>query len=440
MPVATSSVMLPNHNHCVLCRQWFEGAGDVCPNCHEIEGHTQCDDCDIWGHHNDCDGASYCEDCADSHGFKQCSQCNGLVKDWKEWDKDIYCPECADAADLTTCEDCGELTDSINDCGGNYYCDDCMGKNGYTHCYHCETIIHTDESHVGADDYDYCESCWFDYFTVCDGCGETLWMENAIRTSYSCLCEDCAQNDEYSPNRFPPATSFERIGRRRFGVEIETEDCPDYEDYAGQGAFGAKPDCSVNGKEFYSTILSGDEGLAEIEKLCQFAEKHGWEVDDNCGLHVHFDMSNETQEGMKAIIAAMILTYDVWKMFVYENRHCNHYCHASGVELDKLFQAPDIHRFCNRPTRYEWLNLCALTEHSTFEVRLHHGSIDGKTIVNWVRGIEFFMGWASSVGWKTVRDCLIAKDTAGRYEFMCKLWPDDLVEWFNPMVSVLQEV
>jgi hypothetical protein len=296
----------------------------------------------------------------------------------------------------------------------------------------------------GADDNDYCENCWGNRFSVCDDCGGTFWTEDIYFEDDQTLCDKCHEQDQrgrdYSPKRFDPTcNTFERIDHRAFGVEIETDQCDDYEDYSG--CFGAKPDGSINGKEFYSTILSGDQGLAEIDKLCQFADRHGWAVNDDCGLHIHFDMRDESLETLKTIAYAMIATYDVWTQFVLPERVANRYCKPCAADTGSLYSVTNWFDHCQRQHRYEWFNFQAYVYHTTYEIRLHHGSIDAQEISNWVRGISLWMAWAKRKGWKGAVNALIALDTAGKYSLMREVWQeagcDDLVEWFDSKMGVL---
>jgi hypothetical protein len=462
MAVATSKIALPGHTQCPDCKQWYEGEGatayggidtrTVCPNCANLAGYLACEDCGkLFPALHDCDGDNYCDDCADSHGFKECSQCNEWMDsdDLEEYNDDLYCESCRDAADLSHCEDCGELfsSDDLTDCDGTWYCEHCKDRNGFTECYYCHETLHRDHCSTGADDNDYCESCWCDHFSVCEDCGNTIWTDDCVYTRDTCYCSDCAPGAEnYEPKHFDGSNNtYVKIGKRGFGVEIETDECDGYEDYDGRGAFGAKPDASINGKEFYSDILSGDKGLAEIEAFCHFADRNGFSVDSSCGLHVHFDMRSEDTDSIKAIACAMLPTYEVWKAFVEEGRHSNHYCHASCADLGEVYAVEDFHAWGNRRRRYEWLNFVAYPEHRSLEVRLHHGSLNAQEINNWIRGISLWMDWAASKGWKVVRDSLLYKSYAERFDLMCQVWQDagctDLVDWFKSKASdVLAEL
>lgn len=70
-------------------------------------------------------------------------------------------------------------------------------------CYDCGDLILREDSHVGADDELYCESCWDDLFTLCEHCDHVMWRENATavhdgssrRSGYELWCERCVDDD-----------------------------------------------------------------------------------------------------------------------------------------------------------------------------------------------------------------------------------------------------
>jgi hypothetical protein len=45
----------------------------------------------------------------------------------------------------------------------------------------------------------------------------------------------------------------------------------------------------------------------------------------------------------------------------------------------------DFSAFCGGVSRYQWFNVAALTQHGTFEIRNHEGTLDGVRICNWIK-------------------------------------------------------
>jgi hypothetical protein len=190
--------------------------------------------------------------------------------------------------------------------------------------------------------------------------------------------------------------------------------------------------------EFASSVLSGCTGFAAIHDICDYAEENGWAVDDDCGLHVHFDMRGESNDSLKAIALAYKMTYEVWTRFVDSDRIDNTFCKPSRAGCDALYKAPEFFFFAEDQSRYEWINFAAYNRHRTFEVRIHEGSIDANRICNWVKAHAVFIDWAASVGWAKVRNTLVCMDTNEQNEFIAQLWCaagcEDVAEYYQEMV------
>jgi hypothetical protein len=222
------------------------------------------------------------------------------------------------------------------------------------------------------------------------------------------------------------------VSKRRYGVEIETHSCDDYRELGGNIYFEIKEDCSVRGKEFASVILAGDKGLAAIEDLCNFGEDHNWSVNSNCGLHIHLDMSKESNESLKSTAIAYLMTRDFWLNNVTEDRHYNSYCGENAFNVAQILGVTDFNWFASGQPRYEWFNVAAYTKYKTFEIRLHQGSINTDQICNWIRIHALFVDWAVS---KTCAEVIAALEGADREDFMAQICLDagcdDLVTYYH---------
>lgn len=323
------------------------------------------------------------------------------------------------------CPDCGNYYDAAADHGiitsdGRIVCANCAKLYGWLVC---------DECHRAVD----CEIC--DEHSYCADCAEALGW------SY---CEDCEilENvDEFEPAGFSGRNSYVNMpSKRKFGIELETDRCDDYQELMGDPAWGAKNDATINGKEFYSDILYGDDGLDAIERLCSFANNNDWEVDASCGYHAHFDMTAESDDSLKAIAIAYIMTCEVWGKFVDNSRIFNSMCKHNKADLSAIYAIDDWQNFSRFQTRYEWINFAAYSVHGTFEVRLHEGTLDSREICNWIRAHATFMDWASSAGWAKVRNTLICMNNEERLDFIGKLWDragcTDLANYYGEKACV----
>lgn len=331
------------------------------------------------------------------------------------------CPDCEQeymGAGVPVCDDWAQLTKRT-------ICPECAENRGMSQCAGCDEWVDNSELSEGTDYEYFCNDCWNDRFSTCDGCGGVFDRDYVYydeRSGYS-YCGDCTpSHDEFEPKHFNGKHNYTRMPSQRcFGVELETSECDCYHDLDGSW-WGAKPDCSVYGMEFYSGILYGDDGLAACDDICKFAARHGWNVDDRCGYHAHFDMRGESEDSLKAIACAYLLTYDVWKEFVESNRVEGRYCHGSSASISELYSSTSFSNFAYNQTRYTWINFAAYNHHKTFEVRLHEGTLDGSDVTNWIRAHATFMDWASEAGWAKVRNTLLCMDNAEKFEFIAQVW------------------
>jgi hypothetical protein len=194
---------------------------------------------------------------------------------------------------------------------------------------------------------------------------------------------------------------------RKYGVEIETSCCSDYEDLKGNTRFGCKPDPSISGEEFDSPILYGDDGFNEIEDFLAFASDHDWAVNHNCGCHTHYDMRDESEDQLWSTYYAYNLTYSMWAACVPSWRTTDYYCTRPHVNhADISYSRDEGDGFANyayHAERYEYLNIVAYDDHRTFEVRLLEGTLDPTTILNWVSLHARFIDRVHDMSFDTLR-------------------------------------
>jgi len=181
--------------------------------------------------------------------------------------------------------------------------------------------------------------------------------------------------------------TYNSIGPRRFGVELETSNCEDYEDIQDSTIWACKTDCSIDGMEFISPVLWGDQGLREVARFCKLASN--WEFDSKCGYHVHLDMTHELWRNMRSIAYAYLRTYPtIWSKMVTSRRADNAMCGEAGYhnsELRQIHSYDDWCYFVGIRDRFEFVNWRAWFSHRTLEIRLHEGTLNNRTIINWIK-------------------------------------------------------
>ena len=407
-------------------------------------------------------------------GWIQCADCKG----WFDPSEDAYatvadgldektvCVNCIELRGEVICADCGEVSHA-DDCVVEtffkrrwgrrgwtekiriYRCEDCAEDAGWARCAGCNKWVAPNEQCNSPEDDIYCDGCFYENFAGCEACGELFDRGEMVVCNDELYCADCAdcapgysEGEDFDPSGFKRGVGCTtKIGSERcYGVELETDSCADYDELADHGAWGAKCDPTCNGKEFYSDILDGDAGLAAIAAIAELAEDNGWRADSNSGYHLHLDARNESDDSLFAAAYAYRITQELWHSFVDSARAGNTYCHRACWDLDDLSPHADSFNsfICNHTTdRYEWMNLRAYHSHTTFEVRLHHGTCDGEEICNWVKAHTRFMDWATTTGLDGVREALGGMNNVDLFNFIAeKVWKDDALRDYYAKRSV----
>ena len=407
------------------------------------------------------DGTLYCDDHYDA-AFTTCHSCNNelaradIVTDeagneyHEDCHRELYC-EC-DVCGEEMSRDDGDYH-SPEDGRHDYLCTDCYDSR-YTHCADCESEVRTgDVTTVGDDDL--CNSCFCDTCGTCDECGEAFRNDDLTSNDNGTFCErhyyetdedDCDDCDcsACRPNRTggrqqsalprfsTVANSFQRTrSKRTFGVELETADCHGYPNLRGQFYFSDKEDGSITGREFVSEVLAGDKGLDAISAFCGAANRDKYTVDNKCGFHAHFGVSDLNDGQLRAVAFAYNATYKVWSKFVSRQRRDNSYCTKNSWGYDDITRATDFARWARSIERYQWFNVAAYGAHKTFEVRVHGGTLDGAKINNWVVAHLRFIDAMSQLTVEQVKSTFVGKTEQEVFAAIAEIWDDaNLTEFF----------
>jgi len=294
-------------------------------------------------------------------------------------------------------------------------------------CYFCENHCNETEMRYTPDCRLMCLTCWVRQYFYCVVCGECEWRHSGHRSlsGGGYICYNCRPNPETwdcKPMDVSIATYASIGSKRKFGIELETSRCDNYRNVKGRTYFGAKYDYSVTGMEFFSPILYGDEGLAEVDKLIEFAEGEDFEVNEDCGYHLHVDVRDETPVQLRHIAYAYAKAYPAWRGLVSAFRaRESHYCHTPSYSAQSIKECRRIVDFCNGTDRYNYFNLAAYDRHKTFEVRIHDGTLHAKTIQYWVMAHTRFVDAVKDMTYNQI-DELLAGSARKQFAALCLIW------------------
>lgn len=215
---------------------------------------------------------------------------------------------------------------------------------------------------------------------------------------------------------------------RTFGVEIEVirpinvtyETLADIIDAAGvpclaegyhhnvRRKWRVTSDNSLNhmGAEIVSPILSGEDGLLEVAKVCNALKDAGCTVDIGCGIHVHIGMADCNVKQIKNVCLNFLNWEPMFDLILPESRRGNrntyirsnrgHFreCNeeifsketllAGFAALKDVTTMSSLHRRW-QDIRYYKLNLECFSRQGTIEFRHHSGTTDAEKVCNWVR-------------------------------------------------------
>jgi hypothetical protein len=288
--------------------------------------------------------------------------------------------------------------------------------------------------HTPSDDGLLCRDCFSDVCYICDDCGNSIWIDDAIHTDDGTYCPRCHRHSrrEWGSKEFYCDNPSNKVlgSTRKFGVELETSECPDHAGLFDRTIWGCKTDYSISGMEFVSPILYGDEGLDAIEAFCEAG--HDWRVNSTCGYHVHFDVTNENWESLRSIAYAYYKTYMLWCHFISDYRCTNHMCAApnySIVDIININNAEGWDYFVAARDRFEFVNWRAYLVHGTVEVRMHDASLNAEEICNWVKCHARFIDFVSSCSLADIRE-LLGDTVEQQFKVLSDVVGNELSEYY----------
>jgi len=346
-----------------------------------------------------------------------------------------------DKVELTVCagcEDSMDVSDVTNGADGKDRCDSCH-RDSHFSCDGCHDDCHNNDHRDGEDGGDYCDSCFWEHHGECYHCCGTFHnddLQQSTHYTYESTCRDCAERYEQeefwdcgSPVR---SDDYNDVGSSRgFGVELETSFCDGYTDWAKDGVFGADEDGSISGVEFVSPPCSGNAGLKAIQSFCDRAESNGCEVDDRCGVHLHCDVNDHDADDRKKLALAYYYTQDFWIGCVDEDRNDTFYARkvkGSRHSYSNEYDATSLRNGDDYPyqsTRYFWINWDSYKKYGTVEVRLHHASVNGREVCNWVKAHTRFIDYIKGMSIAQVTRVFGNESPVTIMREMRFIWGDD---------------
>jgi hypothetical protein len=205
-----------------------------------------------------------------------------------------------------------------------------------------------------------------------------------------------------------------KVTDRKFGVEIEFQGNADQLERnlnnAGISArregynHNTRPHWKIVsdascGWEVVSPILQGEDGLYQLETVCETMSNSNVTITRSTGVHVHLDASDLTTTDITQVVKRYQENEEELDTWFPRSRRGNNntYCRS----INDCMRLTDINAFTdattkstvvrNQRNRFCKLNLHSLMTHGTIEFRQHAGSTDFNKIGNWVLFLQNFV-------------------------------------------------
>ncbi len=149
--------------------------------------------------------------------------------------------------------------------------------------------------------------------------------------------------------------------------------------------------------------LSATQIYRSIPSICQYMKKYDVKVNETCGFHLHLSHKKlHSPYTLRRLLKLWLAIEDILVATQPISRHKNRFCHRllKGYANGDTLKVPNDYSarksYVGLRDRYQTINLHALYGHGTIETRLHAGTTDAKTILNWIRLITSIYDYALS--------------------------------------------
>jgi len=176
---------------------------------------------------------------------------------------------------------------------------------------------------------------------------------------------------------------------RNAGINCED---PGYT-HATMATWKVVTDGSLNSRsgscEVVSPVLSGSDGLTEVRTVMMVLRNAGARINESCGMHIHIGVDTLEQQEQVNIMQA----YSEWQWaftaFILERRVNGSWSKLRSRQtwdnlINEWENSSDTRYTARQHDRYYAFNVASYQRHGTFELRSHHGSLNGTNACAWV--------------------------------------------------------
>lgn len=162
-----------------------------------------------------------------------------------------------------------------------------------------------------------------------------------------------------------------------------------------------------NAFELVSPVLRGYEGLADLERACRALRICGAQVNNSCGLHVHFGASDLGIEHLRQVVRNYMVLEPTFDRLMPAGRRGNANTYCQGLlqgrtlaeaerQILAATTAQQLATAANTGSRYRKVNMQSFFTHGTVEFRQHSGSTDFEKISFWVKLLHNLIDYSAT--------------------------------------------
>ncbi len=160
------------------------------------------------------------------------------------------------------------------------------------------------------------------------------------------------------------------------------------------------------GAEFVSPVLRGQDGLAQVEKVCRALQALGAKVNKRCGFHVHVGARDRDVMFFRRLLVGYSVNEAVLDSMMPASRRGNANQYCKPIRADGLAGYDDRDHLLRRQSdRFVKLNVASYYRHGTVEFRQHAGTVEADKATYWVKFCLRFVALAVSTNEMPTRGC-----------------------------------
>lgn len=139
--------------------------------------------------------------------------------------------------------------------------------------------------------------------------------------------------------------------------------------------------------EVVSPILRGNEGLNEVRSVMKVLRDAGATVNVSCGMHIHIGVDNALTPQQQANV---ISAHQYWQpafdslLTLRRTSETRWAARRNRRDAQQIADAWTTRDRIGMGARYHSLNIAAFARYGTFEMRSHHGSLNGTNATAWI--------------------------------------------------------